>query len=517
MAHLHGYRMRILVAASEVAPLAKTGGLADVAASLPVALRGRGHDCAVVMPLYRSVRSTAPSLKPTGLRFSVPLGNRLAWGSFWKTTIPESDVPVYAVENSSYFERDDPDKGAGYYQFLRGDGARVDYDDNCERFVFFNQAILELPRLTGFWPEVLHLNDWQTGLVPIYLKELYSKYADFTYQAKYRAIRTLLTIHNLAYQGLFWHLDLPLTGLPWRLFNHQNLEFFGKLSFLKAGIVHADLLNTVSQTYAKEIQTPYYGCGLQSVLMGRQKDLFGIVNGIDYNVWDPATDSDLATHYGAATVVEGKAACKAALQRQLGLAEEPGMVLLAMVSRLAEQKGVDLLCQIGPALLQKPAQLVVLGEGQVEYHRMLKEMQSRFPRQVGLTFGQHEPLAHKIEAGADIFLMPSIYEPCGLSQLYSLKYGAVPVVRATGGLCDTVVDATPERVAAGTGTGFVFAGMSAAAFLETVERAIGVYRNQPEQWLAIMRNGMRQDWSWQRSAQEYERLYERLVARRETV
>jgi starch synthase len=503
--------MRILFAASEVAPFAKTGGLADVAASLPVALQGRGHECAVIMPLYRSLRTGGYPLEPTGIRFSAPLGNRLAHGSFWRTIIPDSNVPVFLVEHAGYFERDDPDKGAGFYQYRRADGTRVDYDDNCERFVFFNQAILELPRLTNFWPDVIHLNDWQTGLVPIYLKELYARHPEAKYQTKYRGIRTLLTIHNLAYQGLFWHLDMPLTGLPWRLFNYDNLEFFGKLNFLKAGLVHADLLNTVSPTYAKEIQTPYYGCGLQSVLLGRQKDLFGIVNGIDDKIWNPAADPALTMRYNVDTVAAGKAACKAALQRQLGMAEETGMVVLAMVSRLAEQKGVDLLCQIAPAMLQKPAQLVVLGEGQAEYHRMLKETQTRFPRQVGLTFGQNESLAHQIEAGADIFLMPSIYEPCGLSQLYSLRYGTVPVVRATGGLCDTVVDATPQRLADGTGTGFAFAAMSAGAFLETVERAITVYRDQPQHWRALVKNGMRQDWSWQRSAIAYEKLYEQLV------
>jgi starch synthase len=505
--------MRVLYAASEVAPFAKTGGLADVAASLPRALRQRGHEVAVVMPLYRAIRTGPFGAAPTGLSFEATLGSRVVTGNFWRTTLPDSDVPVYLVEQPDYFDRDIPKTGAGLYQYIRADGARVDYLDNCERFVFFNRAVLELPRLLNFWPDVLHINDWQTGLIPIYLKELYANHPQVELRQNYRAIKTLLTIHNLAYQGLFWHLDMPLTGLPWRLFNHENLEFYGKLNFLKAGIVHAHLLSTVSPTYAKEIQTPYYGCGLQSVLLGRQKDLFGIVNGIDEHVWDPRTDPALAANYNADTVAVGKPVCKRALQAYFGLPQEAGIPLLAVVSRLAEQKGISLLGEIAPAVLEKAVQLIVLGEGQAEYHRMLATLQARFPTQVGLKMGQDEALAHRIEAGADMFLMPSLYEPCGLSQLYSLKYGAVPVVRATGGLCDTVVDATAERIEDGTGTGFVFAAMSASAFASTVERAMELFQLKPEQWLALMRNGMRQDWSWHRSAAEYERLFEELTKR----
>jgi starch synthase len=272
--------MRCLYVASEVAGFAKTGGLADVAASLPRALAERGHDCAVIMPLYHCVRVGPHKLTPTGLTFSVPMGKRLIRGSLWKTILPGSTVPIYLVEHAGYFERDLPGSGRGLYQVTRPDGTRGDYDDNCERFVFFGQACLEAIRLLDFWPDVVHLNDWQTGLIPVYLKELYPSYPEVALRPRFAALRTLLTIHNLAYQGLFWHLDMPLTGLPWRLFNYEKLEFFGKLSFLKAGVVYADLLSTVSPTYAKEIQTPYYGCGLQSVLTGRQRDLFGIVNGI---------------------------------------------------------------------------------------------------------------------------------------------------------------------------------------------------------------------------------------------
>ncbi len=502
--------MRCLYAASEVAGFAKTGGLADVVAALPRALAQRGHDCAVILPLYRGVRTGKRPLEPTGLTFGVPFGNRLASGSLWRSTLPDSTVPVYLVEQPHYYERDDPAAGSSIYQFTAPDGARRDYPDNCERFVFFQQAVLEALRLLDWWPDVLHNNDWQTGLIPVYLRELYSRHPTPELRPLYRRIRTLFTIHNMAYQGVFWHLDMPLTGLPWRLFNTDALEFHGHINFLKGGIVFSDLLNTVSPTYAREIQTPYFGCGLHGVLAQRAKRLFGIVNGVDYRIWDPAVDRHIATNYTVEAVALGKPKCKLALQRRYGLAEEPRTPLLGMVSRLVDQKGLDLLGKTAAALLQEHTQLVVLGEGDPVYHRMLQDLRTRHPQQVGVTLAQDEPLAHQIEAGADIFLMPSLFEPCGLSQLYSLKYGTVPIVRATGGLCDTVADATPERLAAGTATGFAFIPDSPAAFLEAVERALRLYRFDPAGWLALMQTGMRQDWSWARSAAEYERLYERL-------
>jgi starch synthase len=504
--------MRCLYVASEVTGFAKTGGLADVAASLPRALAQRGHDCAVVMPLYHCVRTGAYPLTPTGLTFKIPIRDRLVAGSLWRTTLPDSSVPLYLIEHADYFERDDPAAGRGLYQFTKPDGSRSDYPDNCERFVFFQQAVLEALRLLDFWPETRHLNDWQTGLIPVYLRELYPHYPMAALRKRYQRLRTLFTIHNLAYQGLFWHLDLPMTGLPWRLFHHEKLEFFGKISFLKAGIVYGDLLNTVSPTYAREIQTPYYGCGLQATLTARQKDLFGIVNGIDERSWNPDTDRHLAATYSMDTVATGKPLCKQALQRHYHLPENPRTPVLAMVSRLVEQKGIDLVCQTAPALLKQDVQLIVLGEGQAEYHTMLTALRTQFPNQMGLTLGHDEALAHQVEAGADIFLMPSRYEPCGLSQLYSLKYGTAPVVRATGGLCDTVVDATAQRLLDGTATGFVFVAQTPAALLSTVERALEVFGQHPDRWLQLIQNGMRQDWSWQRSAAEYEKLYEQLGA-----
>jgi starch synthase len=295
--------------------------------------------------------------------------------------------------------------------------------------------------------------------------------------------------------------------LDWRYFNYQQLEYYGSINFLKAGIVFADMLNTVSPTYAREIQTPYFGCGLQGVVSERGQHLHGIVNGVDYNVWNPATDAHLAANYDVHSVVAGKARCKAALQQYFGLAHAPRTAVLGIVSRLVDQKGIDLLGKAAADLLQLGTQLVVLGEGDPVYQRMLLDLRRRYPHQVGVTLAQDEKLAHQIEAGADLFLMPSQFEPCGLSQLYSLKYGTVPVVRRTGGLADTVVDTTPQTLADGTATGFSFIPYTPAAFLAAIRRALDLYHGQPDQWLALQQTGMRQDWSWDHSAAEYERLY----------
>lgn len=505
--------MRLLLAASEVVGFAKTGGLADVAGSLPRALRRRGHDCAVILPLYRCARAAARALEPTPHTLTVPLGGRTVCGRLWRSVLPGSDVPVYLVEQPDFYERDDPLQGRGLYQYTLPDGRKQDYPDNCARYVFFCRAVLESLRLLDFWPDVLHANDWQTGLVPVYLREVYQpQYAWFP-GANYGRVRSLFTIHNLAYQGVFWHLDLNLTGLSWALFNDRQLEYHGHLNLLKAGIVFADAVSTVSPSYAREIQTPYFGCGLQGVLLERKDRLFGIVNGVDYGEWDPATDRHLAawaTNYGPDTVAEKKPVCKAALQRLLGLAEEPRTPLCGVVARLVEQKGLDLVLRVAPALLERQTQLAVLGEGDPALHRMLLDLEARHPSRVAVRLGFSEPLAHQIEAGADLFLMPSLYEPSGLNQLYSMKYGTPPVVRATGGLADTVVDCTPETLAAATATGFRFVPCTADALLGALDRALDLYRHHPGAWLQTQRTGMRQDWSWDRSAAEYETLYEKL-------
>jgi starch synthase len=357
-----------------------------------------------------------------------------------------------------------------------------------------------LPRLHPR-PDIVHCNDWQTGLIPVYVREF-----------GLSGLRTLMTIHNIAYQGNFHAGAMTATGLPQRLFNHRQLEFYGSLSFLKAGCVFAHALNTVSPRYAQEIQTPEFGCGLEGLLSERRSVLSGIVNGVDYAEWDPAVDRRLAHRYSPDTVVEGKRECKKALQREVGLPERSNVPVLGIVARLVEQKGLALLLQSAHELLSHDIQMVVLGEGDPVYHRLLREAQTRFPQKLGLRLGYDDALAHQIEAGADLFLMPSHYEPSGLNQLYSLKYGTVPVVRSVGGLADTIVDCTPETMAAGTATGFRFGPYTPTAFEHAVYRALACWQNDPNAWWNIVRTGMRQDWSWNRSAAEYEQLYQRLTA-----
>jgi starch synthase len=497
--------MKVLVAASEVVGFAKTGGLADVAGSLPSALTRRGHDCRIILPLYGSTRKSSSPLESTPLRFAVPIGTKTVEGRLWRSQLPHGTTPVYLVEQSEYFERDDPALGRGLYQFTAAGGRKRDYPDNCERFVFFCRAVLKAVRLLDWQPDIVHANDWQTGLIPVFLRE------EYRHHFGWDRIRSLFTIHNIAYQGLFWHWDMALTGLDWRLFNYRQLEFHGHLNLLKAGIVFADAVSTVSPTYAREIQTPYYGCGLQGVLVERNHELYGIVNGADYCQWSPATDPYLAARYDIETFESGKAICKKALQHYFGLPEQTRLPVLGVVARLVEQKGIDLLIGSAPALLKEGVQLVVLGEGDPTYHLQLQDLQRHYPQQIGVKIGFDDALAHQIEAGADLFLMPSQYEPAGLNQLYSMRYGTPPIVRFTGGLADTVVDCTPTTLAAGSATGFSFLPNTPSALTETALRALNLFRNQPEQWKLLVRNAMRQDWSWERIAGEYESLYEKLL------
>jgi starch synthase len=500
----HGRPLRCLYATSEVAGLAKTGGLADVAAALPAALARRGHCCAVLLPLYHSVRHSGRPLFPTNITLTVPLGTGARPARLWRTSLPDSEVPVYLVEEPELFERDDPAQGRGLYQYRGPDGRPCDYADNLLRFAFFSRAVCEAARQLEEAPEILHLNEWQTALAAVYVREFYR-------QPGLPSLHTLLTIHNLAYQGIFPAEQFPITGLPWRLFHWEQLEFYGRLNCLKGGIVFADLLNTVSPTYAREIQTSLYGEGLHGVLRARARQLVGILNGVDYRIWDPAHDRHLPVRYTVATAQEGKAACKRALQERCGLPCQTATPLLGVIGRLVEQKGIDLLLEILPVLLADGVQLVLLGQGNLEYHERLQEIQRRFPQQVYLCLAHDEVFAHWLYAGADLFLIPSRFEPCGLVQLYALRYGAVPVVRATGGLADTVVDACPATLAAGTATGFTFGPPAASFFWEAVQRALACYRQRPQEWWQLVRTGMTQDWSWDRSAQAYEELYYRLL------
>ncbi|MGL6094359.1 MAG: glycogen synthase, partial [Fimbriiglobus sp.] len=357
----------------------------------------------------------------------------------------------------------------------------------------------------GFIPDVVHANDWQTGLIPAYLAELYRQ------RPGWGRIRSLYTIHNIAYQGMFPRTVLKLAGFPGWMFNPKQLEFHGQLNFMKAALVFADAVNTVSPTYSREIQTAEYGCGLDGLLRDNRAKLSGIVNGVDYDEWNPAHDPHIPVQYGTSDVFDRKPVNKAELQRRFKLPEDPDAPVLGMVARLVSQKGIDLVLGAAPGFLDLGCQLVFLGDGDPEYHNELTQFQQRHPKQVGVYLGFHEGLAHLVEAGSDLFLMPSRYEPSGLNQLYSLKYGTPPVVRATGGLADTIVNATEENLKADTATGFAFNEYSPHALYQTVRWALGLYRERPADFRQVVRCAMRQDWSWSRSAGQYEALYQKLV------
>lgn len=463
------------------------------------------------MPLYRSARRATPAPEPIHLSFTVRIKNNPVTGTIWRSQLPGSGVPVFLIEQPDYFERDDPEQGRSLYQYTEADGSLQDYPDNCERFVFFSRALLEAIRAINYWPEVLHLNDWQTGLAAVYLREDYARLEDQGLREQYQRIRTLFTVHNVGYQGLFWHWDMILAGLDWRLFNHHQLEFHGQMSLLKAGLVFADYLNTVSPTYARQIQTPEYGCGLQGLLSERRDRLFGILNGVDDQKWNPTNNPRLPANFSVDAIQPGKSKCKSALQKRMKLPERPGAFLLAVVARLVEQKGINLVCEAVPRLFEDDVQLVVLGDGELRYKRWLRELMEKHPRQMAVQIGYDESLAHQIIAGADAFLMPSQYEPSGLNQLYSMKFGTPSIVRATGGLADTVVDTTPASLIAGEATGFTFEPFEAGAFGDAIRRALELYRDKPDHWLQVMQTGMRRHWSWEKSAAEYERLYAVMV------
>ncbi len=479
--------MRVVMLSPEVYPYAKTGGLADVLAALPPALAAAGVEVTVCVPGYRSALRAAGTPAP-GPRLYAPIASRMEAAEM--VCVPGAPVPTVLLRADRYFDRD------GLY----GEGGQ-DYPDNAERFAFFCRAALEWLRAEREPPDVLHVHEWQAALAPAFLRATAALYPELG------RVRTVLTLHNLAFQGRFpadhWHV----LNLDARYFVPEFLEFYGEINFLKAGMVFADALTTVSPRYAAEIQTPAFGEGLDGVLRARGAALRGILNGIDDAVWDPATDPHLPARYRAGDLA-GKARCKRALQAELGLEVGDDAPLLGVVSRLTEQKGFDLLAvALPPALDAWDAELAVLGSGEERYERWVRELEARFPGRVGAHVGFDEGLAHRIEAGADVFLMPSRFEPCGLNQLYSLRYGTVPMVHATGGLDDSVAEFDP---ATGTGTGFKFTPYTPDAFLAALERALRT-RRDPALWARLVANGMAQDFSWSRAAAEYLALYETLV------
>ena len=476
--------LRILVVAAEVAPFAKTGGLADVAGALPQALARLGHDVRVIMPRHRGVEAAAGTLRVAVPRLTVPIGDRTVEGAVLEGRLGAS-VPVYFVAHDGYYDRP----------------ALYGASDDCERYVFFCRSVLAALPALGWTPHVIHGNDWQTGLIPVYLETLYRDapgYAD---------VASVFTVHNLAYQGVFWHYDLPMTGLGWDLFTPAGIEFYGHLSLLKGGLVFADVLTTVSPTYAREIQTPPFGERLDGVLRERSGSLVGILNGLDVVAWDPAGDPDIPKRFDRDDP-GGKAACTAALRAEMGLPDPGGRTpLVGVVSRLAEQKGVDLVAASVPALRARGAQLVALGTGEEPLERLLGELAQAHPESVAVRIGFDDRLARRIYAGADLFLMPSRYEPCGLGQLIALRYGTVPIVRRTGGLADTV---RPWDPATGAGTGFLFDEPSAAGCGDALARAFAAHAD-PVAWRRLVANAMAADFSWDASAEAYVTCYRRAI------
>jgi len=458
--------MRIAICASEVVPFAKTGGLADVAGALPIALEDLGQEVIIVMPKYKMVQDA---------KFNI---RKLQEGIFY--TKVGKNIKVYFIENSRYFDRDS----------LYGD-KNGDYSDNLDRFSYYCKRTLGLFKEINFKPDVIHVHDWQACLIPVYLKNLYCD------DIFYKNVRTVLTIHNIGYQGLFPKEQYPKLGLGRGLFNAEMLEFYDKINLLKGGIVFCDIINTVSTTYSKEIQTKEFGFGLEGVLNKRRDSLFGVLNGLDYSIWNPQTDKFISRNYSAKSTVD-KSKNKEDLQKICKLAVNPEVPLFGIVSRLAEQKGLDIFSEAIDKLCRMGLELVILGTGDLKYHLILGEIVKKYPKVISLNLKFDDILAHKIYAGSDIFLMPSKYEPCGLGQMISLSYGTIPLVFKTGGLADTVNE----------GNGFVFDQYHKDALVETMGKAMQDFKNK-KIWSALMQRAMQCNFSWEVSAQEYLKLYRR--------
>ncbi|MDR1191214.1 MAG: glycogen synthase GlgA [Verrucomicrobiales bacterium] len=470
--------MNILFAASELTPYAKTGGLGDVLAALPAALRARGHSVSVALPLYRRLRESLANLRRTPLTVAVELAGRPLTARVWQG-VSRDGVTVFAIERDEFFDR------ANLYGAADGD-----YFDNAARFMFYCRAVTELALTLEPRPEILHANDWQAALIPPLVR------------AGRLPFKTALTIHNLAYQGIFPAAEFPLTGLAGFYLKPHALEYHGRMNLLKGGILFADAVTTVSPGYAREILTEQHGCGLHGPLAARREVLTGILNGIDADRWNPATDPWLAANYDARRVSAGKRKNKAALLNELGLppalAKQP---LLGLISRLTEQKGLELVLDAAPELLKRGAGLVLLGSGDARYEEAWRDLARQHPRQVAVSIGFNEPLAHRIEAGADLFLMPSRFEPCGLNQFYSMRYGAVPVVHNVGGLGDSVANGRD---------GFTFSGYHTASFLAATVSALELFNNA-RRWKEMQTAGMTRDFSWEQRVPQYENIYQGLT------
>jgi starch synthase len=484
--------MHIVFAASECVPFAKTGGLADVVGALPPELKKLGHEVTVYLPLYAGVRSHIEGeWKYAARSITIPF-------EYYNRFVGIVDggkregVQIYFVDCPDLYDRQ------GLYGTREGD-----YPNNWERFGLYCRAVLEAAKLLGV-PDVFHVHDWQAALIPVYLRTTYA------FDPMLSRAGVVLTIHNAGYQGWFPPATTERLLFPWEIFTMDKLEQFDMFNFLKGGLVYSDMLTTVSRKYAEEIQTPEFGEKLDGLLHQRAADLRGILNGVDYTQWDPATDGNLAAHYTPEDF-QGKRECRADLLHAFGLEKvADSTAVIGIVSRFATQKGFDLVAAAGDRLTERDAVVVALGTGEPVYERFFRDWAFRNPGQVAVQIRYDDALAHKVEAGSDIFLMPSRYEPCGLNQIYSLKYGTVPVVRATGGLDDTIENWDPMM---GTGTGFKFAGLSPDELLAAIDRALKAFPDK-NGWRRLMRNGMEQNYGWERPAREYAAVYEEVARRR---
>ncbi len=450
--------------ASEVVPFAKTGGLADVAGALPLALEKEGQEVIIIMPRYKAIDAAKFNLK------------KIKEGVL--TGILGKNIKVYFIENDAYFNRD------GLYGDKNGD-----HPDNLDRFAYYCRKSLDLLKEINFKPDIIHCHDWQSSLIPVFLEAVYAK------DPFYRNIRTILTIHNIGYQGLFSKEEFSKLGLDWSLFSVEGMEFYGKVNVLKGGMLFSDLINTVSPTYAREIQTKEFGFGLEGVLNKRRASVFGILNGLDYDIWNPETDKFIAKNFSSENP-EGKAKDKEDLESLCKLPLKKNVPLFGIVSRLAEQKGFDILAEGIDQICKMDIQMVILGTGDLKYHQVMQEMVAKYPKVISLNLKFDDPLAHKIYAGSDIFLMPSRYEPCGLGQLISLRYGAIPLVFKTGGLADTV----------NSQNGFIFDKYSKDELVKTINKSIAAFKEKAK-WNELVKKAMKCNFSWEASAKKYLELY----------
>lgn len=482
--------MNIVMVSSEVAPYSKTGGLADVSAALPKELTKLGHNVKTFSPFYKCVSKNLPDISKTGIKILLKLGTETYVGE-----VLQKDN-IYFIKNDDFYFHDD----------LYGNNEK-EHENNSIRFAFFSLLVLEALKIMGEKIDIINCHDWHTALIPLYIKIGYSNFSVFNKTV------SIFTIHNLAYQGLFSKETMESINLPMELFTPSGVEFYDQVSFIKGGLVFSDILTTVSKKYSYEIQSYPLGCGLEGVLRERKDDLFGILNGIDYENWDPQNDKFIASNYSSDDL-SGKKICKENLKNIFDLSDMGDVPLIGMVSRFDTQKGFELIEKATKQLMKMPIQMVFLGTGLKKIGVFLKQLASKYPDKVGLYIGYDDMLAHKVEAGSDIFLMPSRYEPCGLNHLYSLKYGTIPIVRATGGLDDTIKNYSKKR---GTGNGFKFKNYSSQSMIKSLSKAIDLYISDKQEWRQLQRRGMAEEHSWHKSSKDYIKVYCHAIKKMEKI